>query len=276
MYFLRLLPVTAVSCSIAPSWWQCWEAGACVLERLDTKDPALRLRWTKPLKATPAVTTGLSQRVFPCLAHQRSASHQRTLASTLLVLFLGDYLSCVCLCVCLYMCVLRANAMQVDIKKNRVNRSSCSCHWRQWSNFFPFSPSASCFSCLLFFHSVSLNPLLPSLLGVPYVCSGLGSSYLEAMHKSRMEGRCCGQPKKWVIVIIINFLKSWLKWPPWKHSQNPPLSRSCLWTILKGECQLAIFIPRFYFNQTLRQLGQHPYQTCRKGVRHVTTFISRL
>lgn len=82
------------------------------------------------MTATPAVTTGLSQRVFPCLAHQRSASHQRTLASTLLVLFLGDYLSCVCLCVCLHMCVLRANAMQVDIKKKsqKVFRTGLTNH----------------------------------------------------------------------------------------------------------------------------------------------------
>lgn len=232
--------------------------------------------------ATPAVTTGLSQRVFPCLAHQRSASHQRTLASTLLVLFLGDYLSCVCLCVCLHMCVLRANAMQVDIKKkvteslqNRVNKSSYSCHWWQWSNFFPFHLH----HVFLAFSSSTLSPWILSFLlfWVSLMFAlGWGSSYLEAIHKSRMEGRCCGQPKQWVISIIINFLKSWLKWPPWKHSQNPSLSLSCLWTILKGECQLAIFIPRFYFNQTLRQLGQHPYQTCRKGVRHVATFISRL
>ena len=117
---------------------------------------------TKSLKATPGATIGLSQRVFPRMVHQRSASHQRSLASTLLVLFLGDYLSCVCLCVCLCMCVLRANAMQAGIKKkgtenlqNRANKSLCSCHWRQWRSFSPFSPSASCFPCLLFPHSVS-------------------------------------------------------------------------------------------------------------------------
>lgn len=97
---------------------------------LDTKDPALGLCWTKPLKATPEATTGLSQKVFPCLAHQRSASHQRTLASTLLVLFLGDYLSCGCLCVCLYMCMLRVNATQVDIKEKsqKVLRSGLTNH----------------------------------------------------------------------------------------------------------------------------------------------------
>lgn len=82
------------------------------------------------MKATPGATTGLSQKVFPCLAHQRSASHQRTLASTLLVLFLGDYLSCGCLSVCLYMCMLRVNATQVDIKKKsqKVLRSGLANH----------------------------------------------------------------------------------------------------------------------------------------------------
>lgn len=36
------------------------------------------------------------------------------------------------------------------------------------------------------------------------------------------------------------------------------------------------FIPMFYFNQRLRQLGQHPYWTCHKRNKHITTVISHL
>ena len=202
---------------------------------LDTKDPALGLCWTKPLKATPEATTGLSQKVFPCLAHQRSASHQRTLASTLLVLFLGDYLSCGCLCVCLYMCMLRVNATQVDIKEKsqKVLRSGLTNHHAPATDgneaisflslhlhhvFFAFSSP----TCLLEFSPSFSSGCTLCLLWVG------GHPSLKNYTKSRMEGRCCGQPKQWVIIIIINFLKSRLKWPPWKHSQNPSLSLSCL------------------------------------------------
>ena len=135
---------------------------------------------TKSLKATSEATIGLSQRVFPRMAHQRSASHQRSLASTLLVLFLGDYLSCVCLCVCLCMCVLRANAMQADIKKKaqKIFRTGLTSHYAPATdgNEGVSLLSLHLHHAFLAFSSPTLSPswLLPFLLGVPYVCSGLG------------------------------------------------------------------------------------------------------
>ena len=86
----------------------------------------------------------------------------------------------VCLCVCLCMCVLRANAMQADIKKKaqKIFRTGLTSHYAPATDG---NEGVSLFSlhlhhAFLAFSSPTLSPswLLPFLLGVPYVCSGLG------------------------------------------------------------------------------------------------------
>jgi hypothetical protein len=86
-------------------------------------------------------------------------------------------------------------------------------------------------------------------------------------------GHSHGYSRPQLIIFVINLLESLLKWHCWVQFWNPSLG---LFVDSFQSSQSAIFILSFYFNQTLRQLGQNSYWTGHKGDKHVTIAISYL
>lgn len=103
-----------------------------------------------------------------------------------------------------------------------------------------------------------------------------GLFWLEAISRSRIEVIIHSHPWQWMMIFIINFLKSLLKWRHWIHSEHPSLSLVLFVNHSEKRISACYIYFKVLFQPGIRQLGQHPYWTGHKGDKHVTSLSSKV